>query len=140
MDVFTKEKRSLVMSRIKGTETKLEMLVRKHLFREGFRFRKNDRRYPGKPDILLPKYKTAIFINGCFWHAHKGCRYFVVPKTRTKWWLNKLQSNVAKDQENYAALKKQGWHLLVIWECQLEKNFERQIEKIKSFLRAHGKY
>ena len=95
MDVFTKEKRSEVMSRIKGKDTVLEISFRKLLHKEGFRFRKNDKRYPGKPDIVLPKYQTVIFINGCFWHGHLGCKYFVIPKTRTDFWAEKIKKKDA---------------------------------------------
>jgi DNA mismatch endonuclease, patch repair protein len=130
-DVFTKKKRSEVMSRIKGQDTKFEVQVRSRLFKDGFRFRKNDKRYPGKPDILLPKYKTAILINGCFWHGHKGCKYFVVPKTRTDFWVNKINTNIKNDKKNHGLLKKMGWKVVVCWECQLKKDFNRQIEKIE---------
>jgi DNA mismatch endonuclease, patch repair protein len=133
-DVFTKEKRSEVMSRIKGQDTKLEVKVRSRLFRDGFRFRKNDKRYPGKPDILLPKYKTAIFINGCFWHGHDGCKYFVVPKTRTEFWVNKIQTNKKNDAKNTKLLKKMGWKVFVCWECRLKKDFAGWINKIEQKL------
>ncbi len=129
-DVFTKEKRSEVMSKIKGRDTKLEVKVRKELFRNGFRFRKNDKRYPGTPDILLPKYKTAIQINGCFWHWHKGCPLFVMPKTRTNFWMNKLDTNKTNDKKNNRNLRNLGFTVLTIWECELERNFESKITKI----------
>ena len=133
-DVFTKEKRSEVMSRIKGQDTKLEVKVRIRLFKDGYRFRKNDKRYPGKPDILLPKYKTAIFINGCFWHGHKGCKYFVVPKTRTEFWVNKINTNKKNDKKNHGLLKNMGWKVIIVWECKLNKDFENCLSKIKSKL------
>ena len=115
MDVLTKEQRHKNMSRIRGKNTKPEEIVRKYLFSRGFRYRKNDRRYPGKPDIVLPKYKTVIFVNGCFWHRHEGCRYASVPKSRQDFWLPKLQGNVERDQRNIEALKKAGWSVIVIW-------------------------
>tara|TARA_Y100001960_G_scaffold274886_1_gene304100 strand:+ start:506 stop:919 length:414 start_codon:yes stop_codon:yes gene_type:complete len=136
MDVFTKEKRSEVMSLIKGKDTKLEVKVRSRLFRDGFRFRKNDKRYPGKPDILLPKYKTAIFINGCFWHGHKGCKFFIIPKTRTDFWTNKILNNKNNDNKNQKALKRSGFRVITLWECQLKKNFETLIERTKASLTA----
>ena len=133
-DVFTKKKRSEVMSRIKGQDTKLEIKLRSRLFKDGFRFRKNDKRYPGKPDILLPKYKTAIFINGCFWHGHKGCKYFVVPKTRTEFWVNKINTNIKNDKKNRRLLKKMGWKVMCYWECQLKKDFEKSIREMETRL------
>ncbi len=126
-DVFTSEKRSEVMSKIRGSETKIEVLVRKWLFSHGYRYRKNDKRYPGKPDIILPKYMTAVFIHGCFWHGHEGCKYFVVPKTRTDFWLIKIKSNIDRDQRNSNTLKEMGWNVITIWECELEKNPESRL-------------
>lgn len=126
MDVHDKKTRSYNMSRIKGKNTKPEETVRKYLFAHGFRFRKNDRRYPGTPDIVLPKYKTMIFINGCFWHGHEKCRYFVVPKTNTEFWLNKINRNIERDRENYNKLTGAGWRVLTVWECQLKKPVREQ--------------
>jgi len=108
------------MSRIKGKNTKPEMLVRRFLHGKGFRYKLHDKSLPGKPDIVLPKYKTVIFVHGCFWHGHKKCKYFVVPKTRTDWWLNKINGNIANDNNASQALKKEGWKILTIWECQLK--------------------
>ncbi len=110
------------MSRIKGKDTKPEILVRKFLFSKGFRYRVNVSGLPGKPDIVLPKYKTVIFIHGCFWHGHEGCRYFVVPKTRTEWWIEKISMNVERDVKNEQDIKKQGWKVIKIWACQLKSN------------------
>ena len=95
------------------------MLVRKFLHAQGFRYKLHDKKLTGKPDIVLPKYKTVIFIHGCFWHGHKGCKYFVVPKTRTEWWLNKIDSNKANDTKATKALKKEGWKIINLWECDL---------------------
>jgi DNA mismatch endonuclease (patch repair protein) len=110
------------MSRIKGKDTKPEMIVRKYLFSKGFRYRLHDKKLPGKPDIVLKKYKTAIFINGCFWHGHMDCRYFVVPKTRTEWWLDKINKNISNDNINIGKLLQAGWKVIIIWECELKSS------------------
>lgn len=120
-DVHTPEQRSYNMSRIRNKNTKPEELVRKYLFSQGFRYRKNDSRLPGKPDIVLPKYKTVIFINGCFWHGHEGCRYFVWPKNNADFWKEKISSNIARDHRDHKLLADQGWIVMDIWECQLKK-------------------
>ncbi|MEX2336302.1 MAG: very short patch repair endonuclease [Fulvivirga sp.] len=112
--------RSYNMSRIKGKDTKPEMLVRKFLFSNGFRYRLHDKKLPGKPDLVLPKYKTVIQVHGCFWHGHKGCKYFVVPKTRTKWWKEKIEGNIERDQIAEKKLKSEDWKVIVIWECELK--------------------
>jgi len=119
-DVHSKETRSYNMSQIKGRNTKPEMLVRKLLHAQGFRYKLHDKTLPGKPDIVLPKYKTVIFIHGCFWHGHKDCKYFIVPKTRTDWWLQKINGNIANDEKAIAALKRNGWKIITIWECDLK--------------------
>jgi DNA mismatch endonuclease (patch repair protein) len=121
-DVHDKKTRSYNMSRIRSKGTKPEMLVRKYLFSKGFRFRLNVKNLPGKPDIVLAKYKTAIFIHGCFWHGHQNCKYFVVPKTRAEWWIDKITHNKILDVENLAKLKAKGWNVLVIFECELMKD------------------
>lgn len=108
------------MSRIKSSNTKPEEIVRKYLFSKGFRYRKNDKRLPGTPDIVLPKYKTVIFVNGCFWHGHEGCRFFVVPKTNTKFWVNKIEANKQRDSRKTNDLQSLGWKVIVVWECQLK--------------------
>jgi len=119
-DVHSKEIRSYNMSQIKGRNTKPEMLVRKFLHAQGFRYKLHDKTLPGKPDIVLPKYKTVIFIHGCFWHGHKDCKYYIVPKTRTEWWLQKINGNIANDEKAVKALKKDGWKIITIWECDLK--------------------
>lgn len=130
-DVHSKEVRSYNMSRIKGKNTKPEIIVRKFLFSNGVRYKLHDKKLPGKPDMVFPKYKKVIFIHGCFWHGHEGCKYFVVPKTRTEWWLDKINSNKKKDAENVEALKKQGWDVKTIWECELKpKNREQKLQSI----------
>jgi len=121
-DVHSSEVRSFNMSQIKGKDTKPEQIVRKYLHKLGYRFRLHVKDLPGKPDIVLPKYKTIIFINGCFWHGHHGCRYFKVPKTRSDWWLNKINGNVSRDLKNEQTLIRAGWKVVVIWECGLKRN------------------
>lgn len=123
-DKLTPEKRSWNMSQIKGKDTKIEVEVRKYLFSKGYRFRKNDKRYPGKPDIVLPKYHVAIFVHGCFWHRHEGCKDATTPKTRTEFWLEKFDKNVKNDQIKQEKLKKMGWRVIVIWECELKRDFK----------------
>ena len=125
------------MSRIRSTETKPEETVRKYLFAKGYRYRKNDKRYPGSPDIVLPKYKCIIFVNGCFWHGHENCKYFVWPETNTEFWRNKIETNIKRDIRNIEKLEADGWNVIVIWECELKKprlpetllNLEDQIRK-----------
>jgi len=119
-DVHSKETRSKNMAAIKGKNTKPEMLVRKFLHAHGFRYKLHDKSLPGKPDIVLPKYKTVIFVHGCFWHGHSSCKYFVVPKTRTDWWLNKINGNIANDTKAVKALKKESWKIITIWEYELK--------------------
>lgn len=108
------------MSRIKGKDTKPEMLVRKFLFSKGLRYKLHDKTLPGKPDMVFPKYKTVLFIHGCFWHGHEGCKYYVVPKTKTEWWLNKINGNMKKDTDSIARLQQLGWKVIVVWECALK--------------------
>lgn len=121
MDVHDKKTRSYNMSMIKGKNTKPEELVRKYLFSQGFRYRKNVRTLPGSPDIVLPKYKTVILVNGCFWHGHKGCRYFVWPENNADFWREKITTNIQRDARKIALLEQAGWRVLVVWECELKK-------------------
>lgn len=121
MDIHSKETRSFNMSRIKGKNTKPEILVRKYLFSQGLRYRLYSKILPGSPDIVLPKYRTVIFINGCFWHGHEGCKYFVIPKTRTEWWQNKININKENDRKNNELLKDLKWNVITVWECSLRK-------------------
>ena len=130
-DVHSKETRSYNMSQIKSRNTKPELLVRKFLHAHGFRYKLHDKKLPGKPDIVLPKYKTLIFIHGCFWHGHSNCKYFVVPKTRTEWWQNKINTNKANDTKALKALKKDGWKIIIVWECKLKS---AKVEKTLSTL------
>lgn len=130
-DVMTPEQRSSCMSHIRSKNTKPEILVRKALFRRGFRYRINVSGLPGKPDIVLPKYRTVIFVNGCFWHGHSGCRYFVLPKTNSTFWEQKIRSNQQRDKDDKVILESMGWQVLTIWGCQLKKDcFERTVSDI----------
>jgi DNA mismatch endonuclease, patch repair protein len=126
-DVHSKEVRSYNMSKIKGKNTKPEILVRKFLFSHGYRYRLHTKNLPGKPDIVLTKYKTVIFVNGCFWHGHEGCKYFVIPKTRTEWWTEKINGTKKKDIENYDKLLKKGWKVIRIFECDLKSDKREKI-------------
>lgn len=119
MDNHTAEQRHYNMSRISSKNTTPEEKVRKFLFSQGLRYRKNDKRYPGRPDIVLPKYKTVIFINGCFWHMH-DCKEFVMPKSNLNYWLPKLEKNKQRDQENIVKLEALGWKVIIVWECELK--------------------
>ena len=121
-DVHSPETRSFNMSQIKGKNTKPEELVRRYLFSHGFRYRKNVSTLPGKPDIVLPKYRTCIFVNGCFWHKHEGCRYFVWPKNNAEFWKKKITGNVERDLRQQNELRLLGWNVVVIWECELKKD------------------
>lgn len=132
MDVHSKETRSFNMSRIKGKDTKPEILVRKYLFSQGLRYRLYSKTLPGKPDIVLPKYRAVIFVHGCFWHGHEGCRYFVTPKTRTEWWLNKINTNRENDRKNCELLKEMRWNVIIVWECSLKK--EKQENTLNNIL------
>lgn len=138
-DSISPEHRSWNMSRIRGKDTKIEVLVRKYLFSKGFRFRKNDKRYPGKPDVVLPKFKTVIFVNGCFWHQHPGCKNATIPKTRTEFWVQKLNKNISNDNRNQDLLREMGWTVIVVWECELEKDFEGVMKSIVTKLDSEKK-
>jgi len=110
------------MSRIRSKDTQPEMLVRKALFANGFRYRLHDKRLPGKPDMVLKKYRTVVFVHGCFWHGHKGCKYFVLPKTRAAWWRNKINKNTTNDRIHELQLQNMGWKVLTVFECDLKKD------------------
>ncbi len=139
-DRVAKEIRSYNMSQIHNKNTKPEEIVRKYLFSKGFRYRKNDTRLPGKPDIVLPKYRTVIFVNGCFWHMHEGCKYFVWPENNAEFWRNKIMSNVDRDKRNYDLLQQHGWRIIVIWECELRtKVREKTLKMLEEELRCSQK-
>ncbi len=119
MDNKTREQRSKNMSHIPSKDTKSEMTVGKYLFKQGFRYRKNVRTLPGKPDFVLRKYNTVIFVNGCFWHGHKGCKYFVMSKSNTEFWNDKIIYNQSRDESNIQKLKELGWNVITVWECEI---------------------
>lgn len=125
-DVHDKATRSYNMSRIRSKDTKPEMIVRKYLHAKGFRYRLHDKKLPGKPDIVLKKYKTMIFVHGCFFHGHKECKYFVLPKTRTEWWKEKIERNIANDTKAISSLKQNGWNVIILWECNLKAGHQDQ--------------
>jgi DNA mismatch endonuclease (patch repair protein) len=135
MDIWTKEKRSDVMSKIRSKDTSPEIRVRKMLFSQGYRYRLHVKDMPGKPDIVLPKYKVVIFVHGCFWHLHSGCRDGTIPKTRTGYWKDKLLRNKERDKEHMRELQKQGWRVLQLWECEVENKPEEVLERLDNFIR-----
>lgn len=119
MDVHNKEIRSYNMSHIKGKKTKPEEVVAKYLFANGFRYRRNVKGLPGTPDIVLKKYRTVIFVNGCFWHCHEGCKWFVLPETNAEFWKKKFDCNRERDKQNYKKLQDDGWNVIIVWECEI---------------------
>lgn len=131
-DVFSKEKRSKIMRKIKGKNTKPEMLVRSYLHRQGLRYRLHNNSLIGNPDITFPKYKTVLFINGCFWHQHgdPNCKRSALPKSNKTYWLPKLQKTIARDRKNYLELSELGWRVLVIWECEINSQNLKELTKI----------
>jgi len=132
-DSLTHERRSWNMSRIRGRDTGPEVAVRQTLHRLGYRFRLHRRDLPGRPDIALPKYRTVVFVQGCFWHRHSGCRYAYTPKTRTEFWGKKFQDTVVRDSNNRQLLQCAGWNVLYVWECEV-KNLQKLAEKLDSLL------
>ena len=134
MDIWSKEKRSKVMSKIRSKNTKPEMLLRSALHKEGLRFRIHRKDLPGKPDIIFAKQKVAIFVHGCFWHYHKDCREGRIPSSNSKFWQEKLEKNVAKDETVTEELRGQGWRVITIWECEIEKQIEKVLIRLKSEL------
>ena len=131
-DIFSPETRSRMMSGIHSKNTRPEIVVRKWLYAHGYRFRLHRKDLPGKPDIVLPRYHAVIFVHGCFWHRHEGCKYTTTPATRTEWWLNKFQHNIEHDRVVLEELQNLGWTVLIIWECQIKNNL--YIEIIEEFL------
>ena len=144
MDVLSREKRSQIMASVKSSDTKPEMLVRRYLHAHGFRYGLHNRKLPGSPDIVLRKYKTVIFINGCFWHGHEGCRYYRLPKSNIEFWQTKIKRNRQRDIETIEALKTKGWRVITIWECELRTVIQRSetliqlVKDIKGDLKSVG--
>ena len=138
-DNHTKEVRSKNMSHIRSTNSRPEKIVRKYLFSQGFRYRKNVRKLPGCPDIVLSKYKTVIFVNGCFWHHHPGCKIATTPKSNTEFWQNKIKRNRQRDLENYWKLDELGWEVIVVWECELSHAHDADAVADKLAERLHRK-
>ena len=136
MDTMTKEQRHQNMSHIKSKNTSLEMLVRKRLFHDGFRYRINVSNLPGKPDIVLPKYHTVIFVNGCFWHRH-NCKLATMPKTHTEFWQRKFEQNVKNDLANHKKLRNMGWHVIILWECEIKEDFEQLIKVTENEMKQY---
>lgn len=136
MDNLSKKDRSLNMSHIKSKNTSLEILVRKKLFADGFRYKINDSSLPGKPDIVLPKYHTVIFVNGCFWHRH-NCKLATIPKTNTEFWKKKFKKNEENDEKNYRLLRNYGWHVIVVWECEIKEDVDKLIKSIEKELKDY---
>jgi len=137
-DVFTKKKRSDVMSKIRAKNTKPELLVRQFLFSKGFRYRLHQNTLPGKPDIILKKYKTIIFVNGCFWHGHKNCKKSILPTSNITFWKGKIQANIDRDKKSKRSLKKIGWSIFTIWECDIKNKMAltKTMNKLLKYLYA----
>ena len=131
-DRITEEQRSWNMGQIKGKDTSIEIIVRKYLFHHGFRYRKNVTTLPGKPDILLPKYKTVIFVNGCFWHHHYGCKLAYIPKTNIEYWIDKFNTNIENDIKHEKELKQMGYKVITVWDCELKECFEYRMTELMS--------
>ncbi|MCB9045059.1 MAG: DNA mismatch endonuclease Vsr [Chitinophagales bacterium] len=133
-DIWPENKRKEVMSKIRSKDTKPEMLLRKALFQSGYRYRIHYKQLPGKPDIVFPKKKIAIFVHGCFWHHHKDCREGRIPDTNSKFWKEKLEKNINRDARHVAEIQKMGWKVIVVWECEVEKQLNSTLEKIKDMM------
>ncbi len=135
IDILTREKRSWNMSQIKGKDTKPEVLLRSFIHRSGLRFRLHDNKLPSKPDIVLPRYKTAIFVNGCFWHRHESCKYAYMPKSRIEFWESKFSRTVQRDAEKSRKLMELGWHVFIAWECEINNAPNDVLERLLIFLK-----
>lgn len=139
MDIWSKSKRSDVMSKIKGKNTKPEILLRSALFKLGYRFRIHDVKLPGKPDIVFPKYKTVVFVHGCFWHFHDRCNEGKIPKSNEVFWREKLHKNKLKDDMNLKAIVDLGWNPIVVWECEIEKQLPLIVERLTFLFKENTK-
>jgi len=131
MDIYSQLKRSQIMSKVHSKDTKPEMLVRRHLHALGFRYRLHSSKLPGHPDIVLPKWHTVIFINGCFWHRHEGCKQATMPKSNIEFWQAKFNKNVDRDRKSHDALEAAGWHVIVLWECEIKKQLASLADVIR---------
>lgn len=140
MDIWSREKRSEVMSRIRNKGTKPEVTLRKALFARGFRYRVNVKTLPGKPDIVLPRYKTVIFVHGCFWHGHPGCKYAYTPKSNTEFWINKISGNKERDAIVKRELEESGWKVIIVWECEIRhnKDIANLITRLEKEIKTHN--
>lgn len=136
-DRISREQRSVNMSYIHGKDTSLEIRVRCYLHSQGYRYRKNVKDLPGKPDLYLSRYRSVIFINGCFWHHHKGCKLASVPKSNTEYWNKKLERNLKNDRKHSRELRKTGYHVITIWECKLKINFDREMKRVTNLLNSY---
>ena len=136
VDVLTPEQRRKNMSRIRGKDTRPEVTLRSMLHKAGFRFRLHYKKLSGKPDIVLPKYRTAIFVHGCFWHRHAGCRFASTPRTRSEFWQKKFQETVARDARNRKEIAKSGWQVVTVWECELNHDPQNVLSYLCFFLRG----
>ena len=139
MDTLSSEKRSWNMSRIRGANTKPELAVRSMLHRMGYRFRLSNKKLPGRPDIVLPKYRAVIFVHGCFWHRHQGCKYAYTPKSRSDFWVQKFEGNVMRDKNNLSLLRKAGWLPIVVWECEIKRNADAVLGRVSGVLQRRLK-
>ena len=136
---MTPKQRHDCMSHIRSESTRPEELIRKCLWRQGFRYLVNDKRLPGRPDIVLPKYRTVIFVHGCLWHGHKDCKFYTVPKTNTEFWMAKVARNQERDQEVWRKLEAKGWSVIIVWECQLKKAvLEETVNHVADEIRHNG--
>ncbi len=138
-DCLSIDQRHRNMTAIHSASTKPERMLRQPLWQQGFRYRINDKGLPGSPDIVLPKYRTAVFVHGCFWHGHKGCKYYTVPKTNTEFWKAKVARNQERDQEVWRQLEAKGWFVIIVWECQLKKaHLAETVEAVAKEIRHNG--
>lgn len=138
-DVLTPDQRHRNMAAIRSASTKPELKLRHAIWRLGFRYKVNDKKLPGKPDIVLPKYRTVIFIHGCFWHGHKDCKYYTVPKTNSEFWTAKITRNQERDQEVWRQLEAKGWAVIIVWECELKnKQFEATTQGVVNEILLNG--
>ncbi|SNR34951.1 very short patch repair endonuclease [Puniceibacterium sediminis] len=141
-DIVNKETRSRMMSGIRGKDTRPELLLRRALHARGFRYRLHVKTVSGRPDLVLPKHRVVIFVHGCFWHQHEGCRYASTPKTRAEFWADKFAANVRRDQAAVATLSKEGWRIAIVWECALRKpaNVQTAVEKLTEWMIDRGPF